>query len=703
MIKVAVVGLGKMGLSHHALVNAHPDVEVVGVCDSSGYVLGVLKKYTGVATYTDFDAMLAETELDAVVIATPSSSHARMVRAALERDLHVFCEKPFTLSAPDADGLAALARARGLVTQVGYHNRFVGTFREIKTLLDAGAIGEVTHLLGEAYGPVVLKPKGGTWRSQRTEGGGCLYDYAAHVINLVNWYLGEPIGCRRDRAAARVLPRDRRRGLRHDVLPRCKTAQISANWSDESCRKMTTRITIWGTAGRIFADRQECQVYLRDTARVPAGYEHGWNVRYTTDLTEPVWFYLRGEEYSAQIDSFVNRVQERHAGGSNDFESAAITDKVIAMMIADAAKGASTPVDGAAAAPANGESVKASAPAAAAEEPGRFVMDRLLFGDNQFFGINHMSEEKARAQTLRFHDIGAVIDVFDAAYDEGVRTFMCTTHDRISLVCDHVRAHPEQYADFTFYPGMPYAHKYANAMTENGMLGAVKRFLPDEGLLDAAIRGGTSMARKDIEGVEHAADRRRDEDVRRAAHAGHLSPEPGRRPAVGPRVQGRLPDLRRACAEPLWRGAGVHHDEHAGAADVLEELQIDNPIICSNINKIGFRMCGGPAAYEAVLRERRLRAVAMSVYASGAIPPDEAIGWVCEQPNIAVDRVRRLQQGQHPRHPGTGRQVLGLTPPPDPGRGPALACADARRNARTAYRHECYYAARSYILHDRAH
>ena len=71
---------------------------------------------------------------------------------------------------------------------------------------------------------------------------------------------------------------------------------------------MTTRITVWGTAGRIFADRQEIQVYLRDTGVVPEGYEHGWNVRYGTELTEPVGFYLRGEEYSAQIDHFVERV-----------------------------------------------------------------------------------------------------------------------------------------------------------------------------------------------------------------------------------------------------------------------------------------------------------------------------------------------------------------------------------------------------------
>jgi predicted dehydrogenase len=342
VIKLATVGLGKMGLSHHAMVNAHPDVDVVGVCDSSSYVLSVLGKYTGVSTYTDFEDMLEHTELDAVLISTPSSSHVRMVGTALERDLHVFCEKPFTLDAGDAERLTTLARDRDLVTQVGYHNRFVGAFREVKSLLEAGAIGEVTHALGEAYGPVVLKPKGGTWRSRRNEGGGCLYDYAAHAINLLNWYLGEPTG-----VGGTVLSSVFSREIDDEVFSTMyfsegKTAQISVNWSDESYRKMTTRITIWGTAGRIYVDRQECQVYLRDTAQLPPGYSEGWNVRYTTDLTEPVWFYLRGEEYSAQLDHFVERVAARRADGLNDFASATSTDKVIAMMVADAQKGAST-------------------------------------------------------------------------------------------------------------------------------------------------------------------------------------------------------------------------------------------------------------------------------------------------------------------------------------------------------------------------
>ena len=73
------------------------------------------------------------------------------------------------------------------------------------------------------------------------------------------------------------------------------------------------------------------------------------------------------------------------------------------------------------------------------------MMDKLLFGDNQFFGVNHMSEEKARAQSMRFQDTRAIIDVLDLAYDEGIRTIMCTTHDRISEVCDHFRANQDRY------------------------------------------------------------------------------------------------------------------------------------------------------------------------------------------------------------------------------------------------------------------
>lgn len=261
-------------------------------------------------------------------------------------------------------------------------------------------------------------------------------------------------------------------------------------------------------------------------------------------------------------------------------------------------------------------------------------MDRLLFGDNQFFGVNHMSEEKARAQAMRFQDIGAVIDVLDTAYDEGVRTFMCTTHDRIALVADHVRANPGRYPDFTFFPGMPYAHKYANAVTEDGMVGAVRRFLPSEGLMDAAIRGGRSMAKRDIDGL-----------VTLLIDAEMKMFDGLKTPVIW--LQNVVVDLLLGLGfNDAFRIFSDHVTSRYGAEpgfitmnmpmllDTLDEVGVKNPIVCSNINKIGFRMSGGLEAYEHALRTREFRAVAMSVYASGAIAPREAIDWVCTQPNI---------------------------------------------------------------------
>jgi hypothetical protein len=261
-------------------------------------------------------------------------------------------------------------------------------------------------------------------------------------------------------------------------------------------------------------------------------------------------------------------------------------------------------------------------------------MDRLLFGDNQFFGVNHKSEEKARAQLMRFQDMRAVIEVLDIAYDEGVRTFMCTTHDRIGEVCDHVRANPKRYEEFVFYPCMPYAHKYANAMADDGMLGAIKRFLPDGGLLDAAMRGGMSLARKDVEGIATLLI-----DAEMKMFRGLKTPVIF--------LQNVLVDFLLGLGfKDAFRIFSDHvrakYDAEPGfitmnlpkLLDVLEEVGIDNPIVCSNINKIGFRMCGGIEAYERAMRERRFRPIAMSVFASGAIPASEALEWVCRQPNL---------------------------------------------------------------------
>ena len=336
MIRMAVVGLGKMGLSHVSMIRVHPEVELVGICDTSKYMLEVLEKNTRIATFTDVEMMIRQTTPDAVIIATPSRFHASIVRDSLERGLHVFCEKPFCLNWSDSLALASLAESKGLVNQVGYHYRFVGAFQEVKRLLESGAIGTVSHVLAEAYGPVVLREKGMLWRTQKGEGGGSLYDYAAHPVNLLNWFFGMP-----DLVSGTSLNSIFSRDTDDEVystirFPGGPGVQLSVNWSDESYRKMSVKITAWGTAGRICADRQECQVYLRNTAQAPPGYVKGWNIRYTTELTQPVWFYLRGEEYSAQLDYFVRSIASGERMNINSFASAAQTDLTLAMMLDNA-------------------------------------------------------------------------------------------------------------------------------------------------------------------------------------------------------------------------------------------------------------------------------------------------------------------------------------------------------------------------------
>ena len=262
------------------------------------------------------------------------------------------------------------------------------------------------------------------------------------------------------------------------------------------------------------------------------------------------------------------------------------------------------------------------------------LMDRVLFGDNQFFGVNHMSEEKARAQQLRFQDLNAVTDVLDAAYKAGIRTFMCTTHDRVAQICDYFRAHAEKYTDYQFYPCMPYAHKYANAVTEHGMLEALRLFLPQDGAISAMMKGGLALANKDVATIMQLLI-----DAEMKMFSGL------RTPVIF--IQNVITDLLLGLGfDECFR---VFHD-HVRAKynaqpgyitmnlprllDALERLGIDNPIVCANINKIGFRMSGGIAQYEMAIAQRRFRPIAMSVLASGAISPREAIAYVCSQPKI---------------------------------------------------------------------
>jgi len=255
-------------------------------------------------------------------------------------------------------------------------------------------------------------------------------------------------------------------------------------------------------------------------------------------------------------------------------------------------------------------------------------MDRILFGDNQFFGINHMSEEKARQQTMQFAKIESVMETLVAARDAGIEVFMCTTHDRVAEVTEVVRRAPENWKDFKFYPCMPYAHKYANAVTEHGYLDALKKLIPNDGLLNTAFRGGKALLMRDLASMAMLLI---DAEMKPFKEL--------KTPVIF--VQNVVTDLILGLG--YWDAFGVFADHVRKKYDAepgfitmnlpnllpaLESVGIPNPIVCANVNKIGFRMSGGIEAYRQATDRWPARVIAMSVLASGAIAPAEAIEWV---------------------------------------------------------------------------
>lgn len=260
-------------------------------------------------------------------------------------------------------------------------------------------------------------------------------------------------------------------------------------------------------------------------------------------------------------------------------------------------------------------------------------MEKVLFGDNQFFAVSHLSDEKSRAQSIRFKTNASIIKVLDQAIELGIHTFMCTTHDRIAEICDHIRDNPDHYKDFKIYPCMPYAHKYANAVTELGYIGTLKQYLPGN-IFTTLAKGGMAFMGKDyIKMMELLIDA--EMKMFRGVNT----------PVIF--IQNVMVDLILGLG---MNEVFVHYDRYIRKKynaepgyitmnlpkllDTLELVGINNPVICSSINKIGFRMSGGIELYEKTLRERKFRPIAMQVLAAGALAPEEAIEYIGRFPQI---------------------------------------------------------------------
>jgi len=259
-------------------------------------------------------------------------------------------------------------------------------------------------------------------------------------------------------------------------------------------------------------------------------------------------------------------------------------------------------------------------------------MDRVIFGDNQFFGIDHLSEEKGIAKAIKFKESASIINVLNQVYDMGIHTFMCTTHEKMNDICDFYRENSDKYGDFKFYPCMPYAHKYANAATEHGLFGALKYFT--KGHMISAFTGGLAASTGDMTKIMQVlvdAEMRAFKDLNT--------------PVIF--LQNVVTDLLLGMgATEFFTAFAAHvkkkYNAEAGfitmnmprLVKILNEIGLEKPIVCSSINKIGFRMSGGISAYEDTIKANNCRPIAMQILAAGALSPSEAVDYVASQENI---------------------------------------------------------------------
>ncbi len=196
-----------------------------------------------------------------------------------------------------------------------------------------------------------------------------------------------------------------------------------------------------------------------------------------------------------------------------------------------------------------------------------------------------------------------------------------------------MRANPTRYKNFNIYPCMPYAHKYANAVTELRILGTIKQYIPGN-IFGTFAKGGMAVVNKDFLKLMELLV-----DAEMKMFKSVNTPVIFIQNVIVDMILGmKMYDVLKAYdayirkkynAEPGYITMNM-----PALLDTLNSLGIENPIICSSINKIGFRMSGGKELYEKYLNEKQFRPIAMQVLAAGALRPKEAIEYLGQFPKI---------------------------------------------------------------------
>lgn len=295
-LRVAVVGLGKMGLLHASILSVMPNVQLAGVCETNSFTRRMFKKILrDVPFFTDVGE-LSGLDIDAIFITTPISSHFPVAKKVYEKHLsrHLFIEKPLTSSYDESKKLCDLASSNGGVNMVGYLRRFMVTFMKAKELLSEGHIGEPVSFHINAFSSDFF----GVREDAKISGarGGVLRDLGSYAIDIALWFFG---GIQLRSAESQSLTSEcAEDSVLFSVCQETDPLQgtVSASWCKEGYRMPEVVLSIEGSKGSIEVDDDKVSLSLN------GGSESAW---FRHNLNDNVKFWLGAPEYYREDEYFI--------------------------------------------------------------------------------------------------------------------------------------------------------------------------------------------------------------------------------------------------------------------------------------------------------------------------------------------------------------------------------------------------------------
>ena len=255
------------------------------------------------------------------------------------------------------------------------------------------------------------------------------------------------------------------------------------------------------------------------------------------------------------------------------------------------------------------------------------MMDKVIFGDNQFFGINHMSEQTAINQAKRYRTSDDIYKTLEYVNDIGIKSFMFTTHNQLEPVLEKIKNNPK-FNDFKLYPGMPYAHKYADAMVELGIFETINKFTPGNKLISGLKGAGSLITANPVPIMQLLVDSEM-KMLKGMNVQGIFLLNIVTDLLLGLEMHDLLYEFAMYTEKKYKVKAGFYTMNYVKLYDVLvNKLRLKDPMICSVINKVGFRMNPSQEVVERSLKEHKSYNIAFSILASGAIRPKEAAGYI---------------------------------------------------------------------------